>query len=721
MIGRHDITARLTTPQRLAVCHINGPLLVLAGPGSGKTRVITHRIAYMIDCGIRPYNILAITFTNKAAEEMRNRLIALGIPRGCTICTFHSLGARLLREFAEQAALSPNFTIYDEPDQLAVMKEALKVAELDSQNYPPAWMLGRIGQYKNDLITTQQLESESADFTTKITARAYRAYEKQLRENQALDFDDLLMRTALLLRDRPQLRDMLNDRYKYVLVDEYQDTNHCQYQIARGLSLNHKNLCVTGDPDQSIYGWRGADIGNILAFESDFPDAMVVRLEESFRSTPQILSVANELICVNQQRKHKDLFTSKPSGPVPEFQEYYDEHEEADGIVRQIKKLHQGGLAYKDVAIFYRVNSMSRVLETALRSSAVAYRIVRGVEFYKRKEIKDMLAYLKFLANPSDQVSLKRIINQPTRGIGQVTVNRLFNHSQKTGDTILELLAEPGRVDQLGQGPCVKLKNFYKLIAGLQEALVGPVYNLASDVYEKSGLERLFSEQGTTEQAENIQELIHSAAQYDTETDRPSLVDYLQQIALVSDTDTYDSQSGAVSLMTLHAAKGLEFPAVFIAGVEEGLIPHINSSDSETGIEEERRLLFVGITRAKEKLSMSYALTRTVHGAPTGRVRSSFVRSLASLRFNESENDFTCNGKFPVEADSPDQESSSDYGQINRFSLGQMVRHPKMGLGRIYEIMPSRNNSRVVVQFTNGSRKTLVLQYAKLEVLDFDD
>ncbi len=416
----------LTDAQRQAVTHQDGPMLVLAGPGSGKTRVITHRVAWLIAQNIRPWHILAITFTNKAAEEMRQRLAGLNIPRGTTICTFHSLCARLLREFFEAAGLARNFSIYDEGDQKTAMRDAIKAADLDTKNFPPGKMLNTISEYKNALKTPDDLNGDD-DFYTRTMARVYRAYQQQLDNAHALDFDDLLVRMAFLLRDKPDVRQKLNERYRYVLVDEYQDTNTAQYQIARGLSLDHRNLFVTGDPDQSIYGWRGADIGNILAFEEDFPNARVVRLEENFRSTPQVLQLADQLITQNKRRKEKHLVATRDGGPVPQLFEYDSEYTEAGGLVDAIEKLHRQGAAYRDIAVFYRVNSMSRVLEEEFFRRHLPYQIVRGVEFYNRAEVKDMLAYLKVLVNPADGVALKRIINQPTRGIGATTISRLFD------------------------------------------------------------------------------------------------------------------------------------------------------------------------------------------------------------------------------------------------------------------------------------------------------
>ena len=715
-----DLLSHLTDAQRLAVTHGDGPLLVLAGPGSGKTRVITHRVAFLIREILPPHHILALTFTNKAAQEMRQRLLTLSVPPGCTICTFHSLAARLLSEFADYARLPRNFSIYDEADQLSIMRLALKNLELDTQNFPPGKMLNHISRAKNDLVTPEQFAPRQDDFRTQKIARIYTAYQNLLAAHAALDFDDLLMKLAFLLRDFPQLRDQLNQRFRYVLVDEYQDTNHSQYQIARGLTINHNNLCVTGDPDQSIYGWRGADLGNILAFEKDFPHAQVVRLEENFRSTPQILNLADQLIRQNLRRKPKQLFTNRAAGPSPQLFEYENEHAEAHALAQQIISLRREGYEYRRVAVFYRVNSLSRVLEDALRRQRIPYQIVRGLEFFQRREIKDVLAYLRLLVNPADQVSFKRIINRPTRGIGAATVKRLFDHNAETARDIWQILNQVDDIPSLANAARKKIKAFVDLLSKLHAQLDQPIADIVRAVYQQSQLARELALEKSDEPAENVEELISSAAQYDAETDNPSLADYLQQIALTSDADAYDEQAGAVSLMTLHAAKGLEFPVVFIVAVEDGLIPHSRSAIDHDSLEEERRLLFVGITRAREKLYLSYARQRTAQGASLAAIRSEFLRHLEGLHFNTPfpEDDEKDDDPSPDDFNSPGDDDQ-DHNPAAPYRRGQMVRHPKFGIGRIKEIGPRLQNCTVTVQFTGGSQKTLVLKYAHLEKLDF--
>jgi len=700
-------------------------MLVLAGPGSGKTRVIVQRVAYLISQSIRPYNILAITFTNKAAEEMRNRLTALNIHRGTTMCTFHSLAARLLREFSAEVNLPHNFSIYDDADQKVAMRDALKACELDAQNYPPARMLNVVSKYKNDLMTPDQVTQKGEyDFRAKVMANIYKAYQQQLTDNAALDFDDLLMRLAFLLRDKPKLRNLLNNRYKYVLVDEYQDTNHCQYQIARGLSLSHDNLFVTGDPDQSIYGWRGADIGNILAFEQDYPNAKVVRLEENFRSTPQVLELADELIRTNIQRKEKNLFTSNPPGITPNLVEYYNEYEEADGLAQWIRQLRREKFDYRQIAVFYRVNSMSRVLEESLRREHIPYQIVRGIEFFKRREIKDMIAYLRLLINPSDQVSLKRIINRPARGIGNTTIDRLLAHCQSTGKDIWHVINTVDQVQTINTAAKARVRKFVDLIVNIQKQLDRPVAEIMRLVYEQSTLKNALAAERTEDPADNVGELINSAVRFDSENENPTLAEYLHLIALVSDSDAYDQQAGAVSLMTLHAAKGLEFPAVSIIGVEQGLIPHSRSVGNTDAMEEERRLLFVGITRAKQTVKLSFARNRTIQGVSLASIRSEFLRNISSssLEYIAAEGQDMSEQKSTVDhEDYADDDPYQDAGQSQYFRRGQLVRHPSLGICKIVKAIPLKDNSKVIVQFKSGARKTLILKYAHLEPMDYPD
>jgi len=469
------VSRQLTPSQKQAVLHTEGPLLVIAGPGSGKTRVITHRIAALVESGIRPHNICAITFTNKAAEEMRQRAFALGASAGAHISTFHSLCVRILRRYADRAGISANFSIYDQADQRRCVKQAAKDLELDTQNFPPARMLDAISALKNKMNDPASFKAEAYDFFSKTLASIYEQYQKLLSERNGVDFDDLLMKTAFLLRDCPDVCAELSDRFKFVLIDEYQDTNYAQYKIAKLLVSQHNNICVTGDPDQSIYRWRGADIRNIMDFESDWPDATVVKLEENFRSTPNILTVADKLISFNSNRKLKKLIPTKSAGEDIALRAYEDESEEAEGVTGQIEQLLEQGPGPNDIAVFYRVNAQSRAIEEALVRSRIPYQIVRGVEFYRRKEIRDLLAYLKILVNPSDEIALLRIINTPKRGIGKTTVDRVRSYAQRAGLSLFDAVKRPERIEAISKGARSKLAVFANMIAQFRKYVDGPV------------------------------------------------------------------------------------------------------------------------------------------------------------------------------------------------------------------------------------------------------
>jgi DNA helicase-2/ATP-dependent DNA helicase PcrA len=700
--SRYD---QLTPSQRQAVFHIEGPLLVLAGPGSGKTRVITYRVAALIDSGIRPSNICAITFTNKAANEMRQRVAAFGTAAGVHISTFHSLCVRILRQYANRAGINPNFSVYDESDQSKCASEAIKDCDLDTVNFSPVRMLEAISALKNNLIDVDSFKADADDFFSKTLARIYARYQQILKEQNGLDFDDLLMKTAALLQSCPDVCSELGDRFKFLLIDEYQDTNHAQYKIAKALVSTHNNICVTGDPDQSIYRWRGADIRNILAFESDWPQAIVVRLEENFRSTADILEVADKLISFNQNRKPKRLIATKPHVKNVVIKALEDEFEEAQAVAQQVKELTGEDVSLRDIAVFYRVNAMSRVLEEAFIQNKIPYQIVRGVAFYSRKEIRDLLAYLQILVNPSNEIALLRIINTPTRGIGRTTIDRVRSYAASHNITFFEGLKGAERIDSLAKGAKARIAAFVNMIEGFEEDIGGKVASLAERVFAESGLEK--SLQTDTGALENVNELINAAAQYDQQTEEPLLLDYLQQISLFSDVDMYDSSSDCVSLMTLHAAKGLEFENVFIVGLEEGLLPHERSdTNNEDKLEEERRLFFVGITRAKTGLYMSYARYRTIRGQMQRTIPSRFLYELGT--------DFTDR----VEESRYGYDSDGDVDDISQvvpqFAGGQMVRHKTFGTGRVKEFIDMGENSVVVVKFDTGQVKSLMVKYANL-------
>ena len=695
---------RLTPSQRKAVFHVEGPLLVLAGPGSGKTRVITCRIAALIDSGVNPYNICAITFTNKAAEEMRIRAAALGASAGAHISTFHSLCVRILRRYADKAGIKASFSVYDAADQARCIRQAVKDCELDSTNFSPARMLDAISTLKNKLIDVDTFDKQAEDFFSKTLARIYSRYQNILSQRNGIDFDDLLLKTAFLLETCPDVCSELGNRFKFLLIDEYQDTNHAQYKIARYLASAHNNICATGDPDQSIYRWRGADIRNILNFEKDWPDAAVVKLEENFRSTPNILELADRLISANLNRKDKTLLPTKPRGKDIGITCFEDEILEAQAVAQQISELTSDGISMRDIAVFYRINAMSRVLEEAFITAKIPYQIVRGVEFYSRKEVRDLLAYLKILVNPNDEIALLRIINTPARGIGKTAIDRVRTYANSNNITFFDALKKTEHIDSLSKGQKAKLAVFLNMVESFKKDSEGKIAPLADRVFVEAGLEKsLQAAPDGKNTLENINELISAAAQYDRQSEEPSLLDYLQQISLFSDTDSYDAAGDRVPLMTLHAAKGLEFENVFIIGLEEGMLPHEKSGDDDDEIEEERRLFFVGITRAKAGLQISYSRYRTIRGQMLRTIPSQFLYELG-INFNGS----------------PDrQQNYDDYiddavNDIPDFVKNQLVRHKKFGLGRVKEFIDMGDDSVIVVRFNTGQTKTLMLKYANL-------
>jgi len=702
------LSRQLTPAQQKAVFHTDGPLLVLAGPGSGKTRVITFRIAALIDSGVRPSNICAITFTNKAAEEMRQRAIALGPCAGAHISTFHSLCVRILRRYALKAGIHPNFSIYDESDQARCIKQAVKECELDATNFSPARMLDAISTLKNRLIDAESFKSHADDFFSKRLAEVYFRYQRILSERNGLDFDDLLMKAAFLLRDCPDVCRELCDRFKFLLIDEYQDTNHAQYRIAKALVSHHHNICATGDPDQSIYRWRGADIRNILAFENDWPDAAIVKLEENFRSTATILGAADTLIAFNRSRKEKKLVPTRPGGQRVLVTAFEHENMEAQAVARQIEELTGKGASGREVAVFYRVNAQSRALEEAFIRSKIPYQVVRGVEFYRRKEIRDLLAYLKVLVNGDDEIALLRIINTPARGIGKTTTDRVRAYATRNHLSFFEALHRSDHIESLSRAAKAKLGVFVNMLEQFKKDMAGNVAPLAERVFAQSGLADSLRTAGPQGQSalENVSELIDAAAAYDQQAEQPSLLDYLQQISLFSDTDAYDASSDRVALMTLHAAKGLEFEHVFIVGLEDALLPHEkgNTSEDEDELEEERRLFFVGMTRAKAGLYISWARYRRVRGQLLRTVPSQFLFELGT-EFIEQGRQNECD--------------DGSIGQtVSHFEVGRLVRHDTFGLGRIREFMDMGENSIVVVKFNSGQTKSLMVKYANLSEVD---
>ena len=624
----------LTGPQREAAAHIDGPLLILAGPGSGKTRVVTHRIAHLLESGVPAWQIAALTFTNKAADEMRNRVETLAPGQPVWMGTFHRFCAQLLRRYASMVGLSENYSIYDTADAKKAMKRAIEAADVSTTHASPEKIAANISRAKNRLVAPDMMQGQTMSPGDAVAARVYPVYQQQLLTANAVDFDDLLMHVARMLRENPELRRELDAKYRYILVDEYQDTNLAQYAIVRALSIDYPNLSVTGDPDQSIYGWRGADLNNILDFEKDYPNVKTVRLEKNYRSTPNILRVADHLIRHNQKRKTKDLFTDNDEGEQVVLRMFDNSYQEADSIVEEIAASIQAG-TYRpsDFAVFYRMNSLSRSLEHALRSHGIPYQIVNGVEFYQRREVKDLLAYLHLINNPQHDVALMRIINVPTRGIGAKTIEKLQHYADANQIPMLEAARRANEIAGLAKRSATMVTKFVQIYDRLAHKATATLEDLLQYIVEETKydefLERSAGEEQDNEPMANVDELITSAVEFDRRhPEDGSLELFLEQVSLVADTDAFEESSDRVTLMTLHAAKGLEFPSVFVVGVEDDLIPHARSKDRESSFEEERRLLFVGITRAEQKLQLSYCKSRVVRGDMRPVIPSPFLNEL---------------------------------------------------------------------------------------------
>lgn len=737
-VVENDLLADLTPAQREAVTHFEGPLLILAGAGSGKTRVITRRVAYLLRQGVRPASILAITFTNKAAGEMRQRIEALVPGSPVWISTFHSFGARILRMYAERLSLDRNFTIYDQADRARLLKVALEDAGVDNVRFTPEAIGASISKAKNQLLGPERYAERATDFFGQTVARVYPVYEKRMRESSALDFDDLLYWPALAIKHDAELRAELDARFRFVLIDEYQDTNFAQYALVRGLTVDHPNLCVVGDPDQSIYKFRGSDIKNILDFERDFPSARVLTLERNYRSTKAILHAASYLIAHNRQRKPKDLVTENAAGqPVTVFTYETGQHE-AEGIAERIREsVQQGKRKYHDFAVFLRVNALSRALETAFLQHQVPYQIVRGLAFFERKENRDVLAYLRLLVNPRDDLSFLRVVNEPVRGIGKVSLEHLRSYAEPRS---LSLLAAAGQADRI---PAIKgkatrgLAEFADLMRELSQTMESPPDEVIRQVLARTGYRALFSESKDPEDQErlaNIEELITAARQFAQEDPARSIGDFLENITLASDVDSWDDRQDCVSVMTLHAAKGLEFPVVYMVAVEQGLLPHERSLARDDEVEEERRLGFVGMTRAKEELYLTHARLREFRGTTLYAIPSMFLDELphdqivcldrsptATARRSTLEGWRTATastatawadaGVKPVTATTLSKNAAPSAAE---YVEGSMVRHATYGTGRVTEVSGYGALRKVKVRFSSGER-TFLIEKAKLE------
>ncbi len=708
----------LNPPQRDAVTHTEGPLLVLAGAGSGKTRVIAHRIAYLLGVkGVHPKNVLAVTFTNKAAEEMRRRVEDLLLPAGIRpplISTFHSACARILREHVRHLGISASFVIYDEDNRLDLVKECLREEEVDERALPPAVVVHWISHAKNHMLSPDEMERSARGPREDRIAAVYRRYQDRLAQAGALDFDDLLLLTVRLWEKVPEVLTWYRGLWKYVLVDEYQDTNRAQYRIIQLLTQEHRNLCFVGDDDQSIYRFRGATLRNILDFEHDFAGTRVIRLEQNYRSTKRILAIASTVIANNAGRKGKTLWTENAEGEQAGVYRAWDENEEAAFVAATIGRLRAEGVP--DVAIFYRTNAQSRVLEDALRRHTIPYVIVGGVRFYERREIRDALAYLRLVINPSDDVALRRAIAAPSRGIGRATLARLDEVARREKVSLLEACGRVG--DEVSAKPRRILAEFAVLIAALREfkpAVTVPA--LIDEVLARSGYREAIRAEQTAEaegRLENLEELVAAAEEFHHARESARLEEFLDTVALLSDVDEWTGDRGAVTLMTLHSAKGLEFPVVFITGMEEGVFPHVRSMEDSEELEEERRLCYVGLTRAKRQLFLSYALHRRLHGYGLGepsRVLLEIPEDQLTL-LNHQQGTGTRPFGTPVPA--PEQWDAAA-GEGLPYRVGARLRHARWGEGLLVGIERQGEDVIVTVHFASVGRKRLSLQYAHLE------
>jgi ATP-dependent DNA helicase UvrD/PcrA len=721
------LLAGLNPPQREAVQHREGPLLVLAGAGSGKTRVLTHRIAHLLATGAaRPGEILAITFTNKAAAEMRERVARLvgRSVRAMWVTTFHSACARMLRADAERLGYSKGFTIYDEADSLRMLKRCLTELGVDPKRFPPRAVRAKISGAKNQLIDAGMYAETAAGPFEEIVAEAFPLYEKRMLEANAMDFDDLLVRMVNAMELFEEVRDRWRRTFRHVLVDEYQDTNHAQYRLLQLLASEHGNLMVVGDDSQSIYGFRHADIRNILDFEHDFPEAEVVKLQQNYRSTQTILSAANALIERNREGLKKELWTEIEGGEPVRLSELVDEHEEARWVAGEIERLgEEDGLARSDVAVFYRTNAMSRVLEDTLNRFGVAYQVIGGTKFYERAEVKDAVAYLSLLVNPADQVSFLRIVNSPRRGIGNTSQGRLASHANTTGTTIWGVIERAEEVPGLSGAAIKAVSRFYETMAGLRERAEdeGPVATLLESVLNETGYLEALAAERTIEaegRAENLEALVAGAAEFDLEREREGesevspLEEYLQQISLYSDQDSIERERELVTLMTLHNAKGLEYDTVFVVGCEDGAFPHMRALE-EGGEEEERRLCYVAVTRAKRRLYMTWAQERRLFGRAERNLPSRFIDELPeelTERHSTAARGLGTSWGAPSPGVAPAE--PLDPGAALELQTGDDVVHASFGDGVVTAVEPG---GVIVVRFSgDGSERKLMADYAPI-------
>lgn len=759
----------LNGPQKEAVLHTDGPLLILAGAGSGKTRVLTHRIAYLIDeRGVNPWNILAITFTNKAAEEMRQRvdsLVNFGA-ESIWVSTFHSMCVRILRRFIDRLGYENRFTIYDTDDQKTLMKEVCRKVDIDTKVFKERNLLSAISSAKNEMVLPEEFElNAGGDFGQQKIAKVYREYEAQLKSNNALDFDDLLVKTVQLLETQPDVLEYYQERFRYIMVDEYQDTNTVQFRLVSLLAGKYKNLCVVGDDDQSIYKFRGANIRNILDFEHEFPDAHVIKLEQNYRSTGNILDAANGVISNNKGRKEKTLWTDNGEGEKVHLRQFDTAYDEAEFIAEDIRREVREGASYNDSAVLYRTNAQSRLFEEKFIAMNIPYKIVGGINFYARREIKDLLAYLKTVDNGQDDLAVRRIINVPKRGIGLTTINRIQESAAERGIGFYEALLAPELIPGVGRSAS-KLDSFAALIEYFKgRAEQESISDLLREILEKTGyIESLESEDKVEAEAriENIDELLNKAAAYEEDCqdrdEEPTLSGFLEEVALVADIDSLDEDQDYVVLMTLHSAKGLEFPHVYLAGMEDGLFPSymtITSEDNED-LEEERRLCYVGITRAERELTLTCARRRMVRGETQYNKLSRFVKEIpmhlidtgnkkieegteipVQNTYSHAKQAFRAQpfaaqfagcgsgmsgtagggksaGKQPFSALQKGSQLTAGKGGKLSYGVGDRVRHVKFGEGTVLEIKEGGRDYEVTVEFDSAGVRKMFAMFAKL-------
>jgi DNA helicase-2/ATP-dependent DNA helicase PcrA len=773
--------SNLTDAQHEAVEHFEGPLMVLAGPGSGKTRVITHRIARLLERGVAPEHILALTFTNKAAREMQERVEKLLGGLRVRVSTFHRFCSRILRRFPEHVGLKNNFTILDHSDQVSIIRQIMKDEKLDGMFHEPGRVLGRISRARNEMITAeqfrQQFEQRPGNPLDAIVYQVFPLYEARVRQQNAVDFDDLLLHVVRLMDDEPNVREQLDHYFRFILVDEYQDTNLAQYHIVHAMSQINPNLCATGDPDQSIYGWRGARPGNISTFERDFPDVHIVSLDQNFRSTQRIVKCADQLISNNRRPHRGKLMTENPEGESVRLLLFENPDAEADGIAEEIAaQVASGARKYSDFAIFYRVNALSRLLETALSRHAVPYQVAAGYSFFERAEVRDLIAYLRLIENESDDAAMERIINRPARGIGNTTLLKLRNYADKHRISLFSAAREVRSIEGITPRVRKAVDAFTDLINKLHEqsaeGRVSPlIERLIADIDYMALWRDDDEEEADVDRAANVHELISAARQYDAlseqmhserdeeetglpaflaEDDRTSLQGFLELATLANETDNLDASQGSVTLMTLHASKGLEFPSVYIIGIESGLIPHERAvtDGNISSFEEERRLLFVGITRAMQNLTLTQTSERTFRGMRRTTISSPFIAELQGVidrkasmatpppitaalldeRLEQARRRFEAAQKIgdrklimtaaelAAKKGLPDATATTDSPGAFQFSMGMQVRHPRYGRGVVTELSGGSSRATISVQFENdGQTHTFVASRCPLQ------